>query len=54
MKKIKEIVGKLTPKNLVNDSCPNCKTKVPSGEPFWCPRCKQALNYPSKTKLNNI
>ena len=46
MKRLKEIIQKLTPKNLVDGKCPNCGAKVPNGQPFWCPGCKQALNYP--------
>ena len=46
IKRLKEIIQKLTPKNLVDGKCPNCDAKVPNGQPFWCPGCKQALNYP--------
>lgn len=46
IKKLKEVIQKLTPKNLVDGKCPNCGAKVPDGKPFWCYWCKQALNYP--------
>ena len=46
IERLKKLIQKLTPKNLVDGKCPNCGTKVPRDEPFWCYFCKQALNYP--------
>jgi len=45
MEKLKNLIKKLTPKDLVDGKCPNCGIVIPSGEPFWCGKCGQALNY---------
>ena len=48
LEKLKNIIRKLTPKNLVDGKCLNCGAKVPDDCPFWRYHCKQALNYPKE------
>lgn len=45
IKRLLSKMQKFIPKQIADGKCPTCGAKIPSGEPFFCYWCKQALDY---------